>query len=158
MQLFIMLHGDASMIAKTDAQRPLTDQGMAEVSLMGKWLKDLDVNIEYLLVSPYLRAQQTASVLLSLLDYNPQNKTINSITPSGNAAQVHDYIDGFIAINHCQQLLMVTHMPLVSYLVEDLTVEHQSPIFQTAAIAQIDYDIKSMKGELVRLISPLELC
>jgi len=158
MQLFIMRHGDASMIAKTDAQRPLTEQGVAEARLMGKWLKGLDVNIEYLLVSPYLRAQQTALALLSQCKYKPQSKTINSITPSGNAAQVHDYIDGFIEINHCQQLLMVTHMPLVSYLVEDITVDQQSPIFQTAAIAQIDYDIKSMKGELVTLISPLDLC
>jgi phosphohistidine phosphatase len=156
MQLFIMRHGDASMIAQTDSQRPLTEQGIVEASLMGKWLKGLDVNIEHLLVSPYLRAQQTASVLLSQLDYKPKSKTINIITPSGNAAQVHDYIDGFIEKSHCQQLLMVTHMPLVSYLVEDLTVNQQSPIFQTAAIAQIDYDIKNMKGELVRLISPLE--
>ena len=158
MQLFIMRHGDASMIAKTDAQRPLTEQGMEEAGLMGKWLKGLDVNIDHIVVSPYLRAQQTASVILSQLEYKPRSQTINSITPSGNAAQVHDFIDGFIETNHCQQLLMVTHMPLVSYLVADLTIDQQSPIFQTAAIAQIDYDIKSMKGELVRLISPLDLC
>ena len=59
MQLFIMRHGDASMTAQTDAQRPLTGQGIAESRLMGKWLKSLNVNIEHLIISPYLRAQQT---------------------------------------------------------------------------------------------------
>ena len=45
-------------------------------------------------------------------------------------------------------------MPLVSYLVAELTVDQQSPIFQTAAIAQIDYDKNNMNGKLIRLVSP----
>ena len=154
MQLFIMRHGDASMTAQTDAQRPLTGQGIAESRLMGKWLKSLNVNIEHLLISPYLRAQQTSAELLAELGYKPKCETINIITPSGNAAQVHDYIDGFIETNHCQHLLIITHMPLVSYLVAELTVDQQSPIFQTAAIAQIDYDKNNMNGKLIRLVSP----
>lgn len=48
-------------------------------------------------------------------------------------------------------------MPLVSYLVAELTYDQQSPIFQTAAVAHIDYDIKTMKGQLVQLISPADL-
>ena len=158
MHLFIMRHGDASLVASNDVQRPLTEQGKVEVNLMGKWLKGLGVNIEHLLVSPYLRAQQTSSELLSELSGQPKVKTLDIITPSGNAARVHDYIDGFIDVSHCQQLLVVTHMPLVSYLVAELTVDQKSPIFQTAAIAEIDYDTTTMKGQLVRLISPLDLC
>lgn len=158
MQLFIMRHGDASMTASSDAQRPLTKQGKVEASLMGKWLHGLDVNIDQVLVSPYLRAQQTSNEVLVQLDCKPCINTVDIITPSGNAAQVHDYIDGFCATKHCQQLLIVTHMPLVSYLVAELTFDQQSPIFQTAAIAEIDYDVKAMKGQLIRLISPLDLC
>jgi len=158
MQLFIMRHGDASMSAPSDAQRPLTEQGKVEARLMGKWLQGLNVNIEQVLVSPYLRAQQTSNEVLAQLDRRPNVNTLDIITPSGNATQVHDYIDGFCATKHCQQLLIVTHMPLVSYLVAQLTIDQQAPIFQTAAIAEIDYDVKTMKGQLIRLISPIDLC
>ncbi len=158
MQLFIMRHGDASMLAPSDAQRPLTKQGNVEANLMGKWLHGLNVNLTDVLVSPYLRAQQTTSALLSQLECKPEVNTVDFITPSGDATQVHDFIDGFCAEKHCQQLLMVTHMPLVSYLVAELTFDKQAPIFQTAAIAEIDYDLTAMKGTLVRLISPLDLC
>ena len=158
MQLFIMRHGEAIMSAPSDAQRPLSEQGKVEANLMGKWLHGLGVNIEQVLVSPYLRAQQTLTHLLSQLDCQPNVQTIDSITPSGNATNVHDYIDGLSSTNKYQNLLMVTHMPLVSYLVEELTFDQQSPIFQTAAIAEINYDTKRMKGQLVRLISPLDLC
>lgn len=158
MQLFIMRHGEASMLADSDAQRPLTPQGQLEASLMGKWLFNLEIKFDYVAVSPYLRAQQTASTLLTELNNEFQVDTLDIITPSGNASQVHDYIDGLCTFNTYQNLLIVTHMPLVSYLIETLTVDKQSPIFQTAAIAQIDYDVNTMKGQLVRLISPLDLC
>lgn len=48
-------------------------------------------------------------------------------------------------------------MPLVSFLVAELTFNHDSPIFQTAAIAQIDYDKAQMAGSLVKLLAPNEL-
>ncbi|MCJ8321834.1 MAG: phosphohistidine phosphatase SixA [Colwellia sp.] len=158
MQLFIMRHGEAIMSAPSDAQRPLSVQGKVEAYLMGKWLHGLDVDIEQVLVSPYLRAQQTSTCLLSELDCQPNIQTLDIITPSGSATDVHDYIDGLCSTKQYQNLLMVTHMPLVSYLVADLTFDNQSPIFQTAAIAEINYDLKLMKGQLVRLISPLDLC
>jgi len=158
MQLFIMRHGDAIMSAPSDAQRPLSEQGKVEANLMGKWLHGLDVDIEQVLVSPYLRAQQTSTCLLSQLDCQPNVKTLDMITPSGSATEVHDYLDGLCSTNQYQNLLIVTHMPLVSYLVAELTYDYQAPIFQTAAIAEINYDTKSMKGQLVRLISPLDLC
>ena len=158
MQLFIMRHGEAIMSAPSDPQRPLSEQGKVEANLMGKWLHGLDVNIEQVLVSPYLRAQQTSKYLLSQLECQPTVRTIDFITPSGNAAQVHDYLDALFTTEHYQNLLMVTHMPLVSYLVAELTFDQQSPIFQKAAISQINYDVKAMKGQLLRLISPLDLC
>lgn len=71
---------------------------------------------------------------------------------------MHDYIDGVCVIDKVKSLLIVSHMPLVSYLVAGLTVDGNSPIFQTAGVAHIDYDIKRMKGYLVSLTSPNDLC
>ena len=84
-------------------------------------------------------------------------QTLDFITPSGNAKNVQDYLDGICQSEHFGNVLVVSHMPLVSYLVEQLTVDHQSPIFQTAAIAQIAYDEIKMSGELAHLISPYDV-
>ena len=180
MQLFIMRHGEASMKASSDAQRPLTEQGQGEVALMANWLQGKHINFDQIMVSPFLRAQQSADLLLSYLHgencSNKQNEnneishsndyvtkyadkiiTTDLIIPSGGVKEVHDYIDGLYSATNCQTVLIVSHMPLVGYLVEELLVDHPAPIFQTAAIAEIDYDTKKMKGHLTGLISPFEL-
>jgi phosphohistidine phosphatase len=164
MQLYIMRHGEASMKADTDAQRPLTKQGNLEASLMAKWLSNMDVTFDQILVSPYIRAQQTSAIVVSTLNAQQKSSTqqsittVDFITPSGNANDVHSFIDDLCVESSCEHLLIVSHMPLVSYLVAELTFEQQCPIFQTAAIAQIDYQTNKMKGELVRIISPIDLC
>jgi phosphohistidine phosphatase len=162
MQLYIMRHGEASMNASTDAHRPLTELGRLEAEMMGKWFEHLSLDFAQILVSPYLRAQQTLSTVLSemhIMQFPPfvgidNITTVDLITPSAHAQDVHDYLDAFLLEKPCETLLIVTHMPLVSFLVESLTFKDQMPIFQTAAVAQIDYDIETMKGTLVRLISP----
>ena len=171
MQLYIMRHGEAQNPANhsliSDSERKLTQQGEFEAQLMADWLTKMNVNVTHLWVSPFIRAQQTCNIISKSL--NAKAETLDFITPAGDAKQVHDFIDAFILTQldnmkasdsdkKPQALFLVSHMPLVSYLVAELTSYQAAPIFATAAIAEIDYDIKSMKGELVRLISPLDLC
>lgn len=59
MQVFIMRHGDAALDAASDSVRPLTTNGCDESRLMANWLKGQKVEIERVLVSPFLRAEQT---------------------------------------------------------------------------------------------------
>ena len=61
MQVFIMRHGDAALDAASDSVRPLTTNGCDESRLMANWLKGQKVEIERVLVSPFLRAEQTLS-------------------------------------------------------------------------------------------------
>jgi len=157
MQLFIMRHGQAEPMSINDSQRELTKQGYLEADKMAKWMVSHQLAPEQVFVSPYIRAQQTAETVINHFNVSIRTKTLDFITPTGNAKEVHDYLDGFCQTQNLQRVLIVSHMPLVSYLVSELTFDNQSPIFQTAAIAQIDYDITSMKGSLVRLISPNEV-
>jgi len=158
MQLFVMRHGQASPTAPSDQQRPLTVTGEKEASLMGKWLSKASTQIDCIVVSPYVRAQQTAKLVQQSLPYDVKIETLDMITPSGSAPVAHDYLDGLLAVNKYQSVLFVSHMPFVSYFVAELTYDGQSPIFQTAGIAQINYDVSGMKGELDCLISPFDLC
>ena len=174
-----MRHGEAQNpfghSLSCDSERELTPQGNFDAQLMADWLTKNNVTVAHFWVSPFIRAQQTAGIISK--NIKAAFETLTYITPAGDAKQVHDYIDTFIADQlskskestanddtdneannkNLQALFIVSHMPLVSYLVAELTQYQAAPIFATAAIAQIDYDPKSMKGVLVRLISPLEL-
>lgn len=158
MQIFIMRHGQANLTADVDAQRPLTAQGELEAELMASWLQKMNVSPTAIWSSPYVRAQQTTAKVTEKLNDKTRLKTIDFITPSDSAIAVRDYIDGVMATDKLAQLLIISHMPLVSYLVAELTQQQDAPIFQTASIAEIEYDEITMKGRLVRLISPIDLC
>ncbi|MDX2370097.1 MAG: phosphohistidine phosphatase SixA [Colwellia sp.] len=168
MQIFIMRHGEAANLAGDDSLRPLTKQGIIEAKIMGRWLLENSPKLLDVFVSPYIRAQQTcANVSSFLIKANllmTQPKTLDLITPSGNAPHVHDFLDGLLS--QCNEadnddknlaVLFVSHMPFVSYFVAELTDKNQMPIFPTGAIAVIDYDTKRMQGQLVDIISPAKL-
>jgi len=175
MQIIIMRHGEAANIAGQDSLRPLTSYGLLETERMGVWLGHAKLKLDYIFVSPYLRAQQTcASViktfaeaeLLEQADLTSlKPETLDFITPAGNASQVHDFIDGLFQGNNSikntdddnQAILLISHMPFVSYLVAELTGSLNTPIFATGAVAIIDYDVKQMQGQLIKFVSPAEL-
>ena len=159
MQIFVMRHGEASFFADTDAERTLSEQGRLEAELMGKWMNKMTIAPDWLWVSPYVRAEQTSQAVLAMLAEKPAEIITQAmITPSGSAEQVRDLLDGELAVRSIDQLLIVSHMPLVSYLVAELTQQEHAPIFQTAGVAEINYNVDTMKGELVRIVSPIDLC
>lgn len=157
MQIYIMRHGQADNKGNEDSLRELTVKGKFEVSVMAKWIEENTTLLDEIVVSPFVRAQQTAQILSDNLSSNTPHNTLNFITPSGSAQNMHDYIDGVSVANKVKSLVIVSHMPVVSFLVAELTFDNNSPIFQTAGIAHIDYDEKLMKGRLVGFIAPHDL-
>lgn len=161
MQIFIMRHGEASSSAIVDSERPLVKQGEIEVAQMIKWLKSIAADFDMILVSPFKRAQQTAAALR--INDTSLFSTLDFITPSGSAQKFHDYIDDICIENqqcahgHELCILVISHMPLVSYLVAELTCDHSAPIFQTSTIAEIDYNEENRQGQLRKITSPCDL-
>lgn len=176
MQIFIMRHGEAASIVGEDSLRPLTKQGILETEKMGLWLARCKPKLMNVFVSPYIRAQQTclnvtdaltkAALLKDTFLDTLVPETLDIITPSGNARQVHDFIDGLFQSNNyliennsdeSKAILFVSHMPFVSYLVGELTGTMNLPIFSTGAIAIIDYNIEQMQGQLVDIMFPAKV-
>ena len=90
------------------------------------------------------------------MSLSSQPKTLDFITPAGHAQQTQDFIDGLFTQSSDDKkvILLVSHMPFVSYLVAQLTQSQNMPIFSTGAIAHINYDTTVMQGQLVDLVSP----
>lgn len=111
-----MRHGEASVNAKTDAQRPLTKMGRASVIVQSENLTVPWHDFTSAFVSPYVRTQQTASLLLQSDVYKthgPIVQTIDCITPHSKIDQVQD----FLLQQHDEGIILITHQPLISGLV-----------------------------------------
>ncbi|WP_312951107.1 phosphohistidine phosphatase SixA [Superficieibacter sp.] len=139
MQVFIMRHGDAALEASSDSVRPLTHCGCDESRLMATWLKGQKVNIERVLVSPYLRAEQTLDVVGECMHLPTNVDVLPELTPGGDVGQVGAYLQ-VLAEKGTQSVLVVSHLPLVGYLVAELCPGETPPMFSTSAIASVTLD------------------
>ncbi|WLS80112.1 phosphohistidine phosphatase SixA [Erwinia pyri] len=156
MQVFIMRHGDAALDAASDSVRPLTHCGCNESRQMANWLNGQAVNIERVLVSPYLRAEQTLSTVREGLTLPDGQDILSELTPGGDPALVASYLQ-VLAKEGVGSVLVISHLPLVGYLVSELCPQESPPMFATSAIASIDFNADSSSGKLEWQVSPSKL-
>ena len=150
--ILIMRHGEAQALRSTDANRELTEHGVQQAQHMATWLKQ-HYQVDAALISPFVRAQQTAAQVLQ--PQSPQFvETCEDIVPSGTANTAIDYLETLISLNpQLNTWLLVAHMPIVSYLVDQLCPDNM-PIFNTAAIAVINYNEESGRAEFAAMETP----
>lgn len=151
-----MRHGDAALEAASDSVRPLTHCGCDETRQMAIWLNDRAVDIERVLVSPYLRAQQTLSTAREALLLPDGEDVLPELTPGGDPKLVASYLQ-VLANEGVKSALVISHLPLVGYLVTELCPQETPPMFATSAIACIDFDAANAVGELEWQVSPAKL-
>lgn len=151
MKIYIMRHGQAGMNAKTDEQRPLTEQGIEESIQMARWLlPQLSGPLDRVIHSNYLRARQTWQAICSELPDAHSVEESGDITPYGDPAFVASYLTTLAEKQ--RQILMVSHLPLVGYLVQSLCPAAGAPMFATSGIACIEW--QNGKGNLLWLEGP----
>ena len=154
MQVLIMRHGDAALEAASDAERPLTVRGRDESRLMASWLNAKPIDINRILVSPYLRARQTLDVMREELILPDGEEVLPELVPGGDAAIVCCYLQA-LANEGLESVLVISHLPLVGYLVADLCPAEQAPMFATSAVASVD--LEAGNGKLDWQVSPAQL-
>lgn len=135
MKICIMRHGEAGFSASSDSNRTLTPHGIKQSKAAGLWLKEQKLQFDLGLVSPYLRAQQTLTELSSKVTIS-QIETNNSLIPGGSPSHIVDLLT-MLPLSGIQNAIIVSHLPLVGYLVNELCPEVSPPMFATAAIACI---------------------
>lgn len=144
MQVFIMRHGEAVSQAASDSQRALTSNGRQQSQHMASWLLAQQISVEQILVSPYRRAIQTADAMRQVIaEQAPasinrwqQYHIQHTLTPNGDAGQVSTDLR-LLAAQGISSLLVISHLPLVGYLVADLCPPQPPMMFATSAISCI---------------------
>lgn len=154
--LVIMRHGEAEPMSAQDSQRQLTARGQHDVSQMAQWLQHHYAAFDWVWASPYLRTRQTAELMLAKQAPFSQLEIISELVPDGDVAVFKSYFDARISEKPDARVLLVSHMPLVSFLVQAFTVMGQAPVFSTAQMACIDYK-PALGGRLLERLSPQEL-
>lgn len=154
MHLLLMRHGEAEPYKISDEDRHLTSRGIDEAKLAAEWVREHVGEIDKALVSPYVRAQETYQAMMDVIQIK-NKETYSDIVPNGNASLIHDYIDTLLCEEtNIDSLIVVSHMPLVSYLMDNICQRHQSILFATSAIALIDYDPTRYIGSVAKIYCP----
>jgi len=124
MILYIIRHAIAAQAgisgsAEDDSQRPLTDEGRKKMRKIARGLRELEVEIDLILTSPYLRAAQTAKILAKTFEL-PKDKLIitEHLIPTGYP----DRLIGEINKNYgeVENIALVGHEPYVGDLISML--------------------------------------
>ena len=87
-------------------------------------------------------------------------ETLKELTPEGDARTCMDYILANTNLPHDEveqdiNILCVSHMPLVSYLIGEFT--GYTPIMATAGVAKIKIDLEKWNGLLETLLAPEQM-
>ena len=152
MQIYIMRHGQAEMMAYSDAERNLTDLGRQESELMAKHLVKQNVSIDAVLISSYVRAQQTWESVSPFFEGVDNIQTLPFLTPSGSARKT---VDELLALQaqRIKSVLIVSHLPLVGYIVGELSPAAGVPAFATSAVGHVSLNDADGFAHLVSLTS-----
>ncbi len=109
MKICIVRHGSAVSGAVQDQNRGLTDRGVGQAAGAGRWLSQQGFNNPRILVSPFLRAQQTAQAIADSLKLPLE--VMPHLVPDGDVRQVLNDL-----ATQEQDLILVSHLPLVGHL------------------------------------------
>lgn len=166
MKLLIMRHGDAMPLVDSDANRALTPWGVEQVKVAAREIVEKGHKPELLLVSPLLRAQQTASEMCKAA-YNNEpmviQETITLLSPDSAVEELASYLEQtaerltkrltkLLTKQGKQQrdetvVMLVSHQPLVSLLIEYISGEQVG--MSTANVALLETNsCKRLSGDL----------
>lgn len=158
MQVFIMRHGQAESLAGRDKDRQLTHVGHAEAGRVGRWMARQLPRIDRAWISPYLRTQQTFMAVKSAVQLtDEQYRNEPQLVPHGDVNQLHQAIWDLAYEMPDANLLVVSHMPVVAFLVEALDDAGNAPIFFPAAVAKVELNTDTTQGKLAWIRAPHEL-
>ncbi len=120
MNLYLIRHAIAEEESPSveDRQRALTEKGAKKMRNIAKGLKTLGIEFDYIISSPYVRAQQTAEILGDVLKLRKKIVISESISPMGDPNQLLAEINENYTVN---SLAIVGHEPYLSNLISLLT-------------------------------------
>lgn len=107
MYILLVRHGIAVNSAKTDELRPLSAEGQQKTTIIAQGIKIILPQLDHIISSPLLRAQQTADILAKAYTMQ-QFETIDALAPGGDYALIIKHLSRYSAK---ENIALVGHEP-----------------------------------------------
>ena len=109
-EIYILRHGHAQKADNSldDFDRALTEEGIEKISKLGLFFDRLNVNLELVLSSPYVRAQQTAETFISNLTLKPEFRLVSFLASGASSKEISQ---GLMSYSANKNVLLVGHSP-----------------------------------------------
>ncbi|MGS2724479.1 phosphohistidine phosphatase SixA [Porticoccus sp. GXU_MW_L64] len=117
MKLYLLRHGDAAYHTTTGGERPLTPLGIRQTQNVIEQAGNAMAGLDAIFCSPKLRARQTADIACQTLGGSLKPDIIKPLLPEGD---IHE-LEVLLEHSARQQILLVTHQPLVGEWLNRLT-------------------------------------
>jgi len=121
MRIYLIRHSNAvdpgTPGYEDDSLRPLTEKGRDKMKKIANALKELDIEPDLIVSSPYARARQTAEILAKVLKYKHELVFNEMLVPMGNPDNIIGEINEKYTVD---ELILVGHEPCFSVLVGTL--------------------------------------
>jgi phosphohistidine phosphatase len=158
MLLLILRHGKAEpgQAGVPDSSRRLTPDGKESLRRVLSRAAESGVKPETMLVSPYVRARETAEIAREVLGVSEQPLLCGTLTPDSNPESIWDEVRVHSQVS---QLMLVGHNPLLSELLNLLIATGHPRDLRTASLACVEVGsaLAQPSGRLLWLLTP-EVC
>lgn len=146
MKIFVLRHGHAEPEAPADHLRALSSRGREQVAQVSRENIDSLSSVDLVMVSPYLRAQQTAEVALGILPKAVKKVDSDLLVPGANPNNIVNALYDLHADSDIETVLLVSHQPFVGTLIDMLCdLEPGRYRMGTASLAAIETDLVAAK-------------
>lgn len=151
---YFLRHGparDAAQWQGSDDDRPLTEKGSERMAALAKRLAKMDLDIDFIITSPLVRAKQTATIVADALDLCDELVEDARLAGDFGPEALREILS---ERRNANAIVLVGHEPTMS-----MTIGHAIGgariDFKKGAIACIDFpDPQSPHGELLWMAPP----
>lgn len=136
MKLYLVQHGEART-KEVDPARPLTEQGQADIDHLAAFLKQAGIQVERVIHSGKLRAQQTAERLAQAIAAEVELETSGLINPNDNPKAFDWQSESWD-----RDTLIIGHLPFLAKLVSHLLIEDDTRLitaYQPGSIVCLEH-------------------
>jgi phosphohistidine phosphatase len=120
MKLYLVQHGEACA-KEVNPDRPLTDQGEADIDRLANLLEQAGVQVERVIHSGKRRAEQTAQRMAKAIAPSVELEVSGLINPNDNPKAFDWQSESWD-----RDMLIVGHLPFMAKLVSHLLVEDEN--------------------------------
>lgn len=120
MKVYLVRHGEA-VSSQFDPQRPLSEQGFADIRKVASFIEPLEISVEHIRHSGKLRAAQTAEKLAESVLVEKDCSAHKDLGPNDDVTIIADELEA-----HNTDLMLVGHLPFLAYLASLLVAGNQT--------------------------------